>query len=237
MTCLLTSKEKSFLLTRGNSLFINDWHEAFVKGAREEWEKTYIGSFSYGYTENMAMWGVYGVPEEDAIRIAIPRKAMNDWINDIREVYLWNNEPESWTLGEIHLGDIVYANGKSNSNDLQLTHNNHSIYTITKNGLHGVDTDLRMTGCIKNYAWRYENEVRLHIHLTQKAECEKIMVKVPMAVLDTMEITTGPSFQCKQDTLYERLKNEGKINSSSFKNMVHYRRLCSFCQNSPFVRK
>lgn len=38
MTCLLTSKEKSFLLTRGNSLFINDWHAKDVKtGEKARW--------------------------------------------------------------------------------------------------------------------------------------------------------------------------------------------------------
>lgn len=228
---------ESFLLTRGNSLSINDQHEALMKGAWEEWNKTYIGSFSYGHAENMAMWGLYGLPAEDAIRIAISRKAMNIWINDIHDVYLWENGPVSRISGEIHLSDIVYVNGKSNSNDLQLTNSNYTIWTTTKVGLHGVDRDPRMTGYIKNYAWRYENEVRLHIHLTRNTGYEKIMIKIPPAVLNTIEITTGPSFRYKSDALYKRLYEEGKINPSSFTNLVHYRPLCSFCQNSPFTRK
>ena len=65
-------ENKSFLLTRGNSLKINDQHEANKKGVKEVWDRTYIGSFAFGSSENMAMWGLYGLPWEDAIRIAIP---------------------------------------------------------------------------------------------------------------------------------------------------------------------
>ena len=36
---------RSFLLTRGNSLTINDQHEAHMKGSWDVWNKTYIGSF------------------------------------------------------------------------------------------------------------------------------------------------------------------------------------------------
>ena len=49
----------SFLLTRGNSLNINDQHEALMKGSWSTWNRTYIGSFAYGQSENMAMWGLY----------------------------------------------------------------------------------------------------------------------------------------------------------------------------------
>lgn len=225
------------MLTRGNSLSINDQHEALMKGTWEEWNKTYIGSFSYGHAENMAMWGLYGLPAEDAIRIAIPRKAMNSWINSVSDVYLWKDGSVSRISGEIHLSDIVYVNGMSNSNDLQLTHNNYTIRTTARIGLHGVDRDPRMTGFIKNYAWRYENEVRLHIRLAQNTGYEKIMIKIPSAVLNTIEITTGPSFLYKNDALYKKLCEEKKINSSSFTNLVHYRPLCLFCKNGPFTRK
>lgn len=48
-------QNQSFLLTRGNSLHINDQHEAHMKGTWDEWNKTYVGSFSFGHAENMAM--------------------------------------------------------------------------------------------------------------------------------------------------------------------------------------
>lgn len=165
------------------------------------------------------------------------RDSSNSWINAISDVYLWENRTVSRISGEIHLSDIVYVNGKSNSNGLQLTHNSYTICTTTKFGLHGVDRDPRMTGFIKSYAWRYENEVRLHIHLAQNTGYEKIMVKIPSEVLNAIEITSGPSFLYKNDALYEKLYEEEKISPSSFTNLVHYRPLCAFFQNSPFTRK
>lgn len=83
----------SFLLTRGNSLNINDQHEALMKGSWSTWNRTYIGSFAYGQSENMAMWGLYGQPETDAIRIAIPRAEMLNWIHGTKEVYIWDGAP------------------------------------------------------------------------------------------------------------------------------------------------
>ena len=225
------------MLTRGNSLSINDQHEALMKGAWEEWNQTYIGSFAYGHAENMAMWGLYGLPAEDAIRIAIPRRAMNIWIDSISDMYLWENNPVAQISGKVHLSDIVYVDGRSGSNNLQLTHNNNTIWTANKIGLHGVDKNPEMTGYIKNYAWRYENEVRMHIRLEQNTGYERIMIKIPPEVLGTIEITTGPSFRYKNDELYETLNEQGMIKPSGFTNLVHYRPLCAYCKNSPFTRK
>ncbi len=70
---------------------INDQHEALMKGSWNIWNRTYIGSFSYGSSENMAMWGLYGLPWEDAVRLEIPRVFMLNWIKSIEYVELWNN--------------------------------------------------------------------------------------------------------------------------------------------------
>lgn len=229
--------ESSFLLTRGNSLVINDQHEALMKGSWHEWNRTYIGSFSFGTAENMAMWGLYGLPWEDAVRIAIPQKAMLHWIDSIKKVYLWNGKRCNAIAAEICLSDVVYVSGERESDKLQLTHKDRSIWTTNKRGLFRVDTDPRMTGYIKNYAWKYENEVRLHIQLPCSTGYEKIMVTIPDEVVDSMEITTGPSFVYKADDLYEKLLRENKITPSGFENLVKYRPLCSICQNGPFSKK
>ena len=83
--------QASFLMTRGNSLQINDQHESKMKGSWNEWNKTYIGSFSFGDSENMAMWGLYGTPWENAVRIALPQKAMLNWVNQADSAYIWEN--------------------------------------------------------------------------------------------------------------------------------------------------
>ena len=227
---------QSFLLTRGNSLNINDQHEALMKGSWEEWNKTYIGSFSFGSAENMAMWGLYGLPWEDAVRIAIPKKAMLNWIENINTVYLWNQTTKQPVSAKICLSDMVYVSGKAHSNKLQLTHKDSTFETANRYGLRNVSTDPRMTGHIKNYAWRYENEVRLHIRLSHSTGYEKILVNIPPEVLSEITVTTGPSFVYKGDELQQLLMKEGRIENSGFENLVKYRPLCSLCTNGPFVR-
>lgn len=132
-------QNKSFLLTRGNSLNINDQHEALMKGSYYIWNKTYIGSFSHGGSENMAMWGLYGQPPQDAIRIAIPKAAMLEWVKAIEKVYIWNGGPTNQTQAETALTDIVYASGESYSGHLNLYRSNEVISSKNISGLCSVD--------------------------------------------------------------------------------------------------
>lgn len=227
----------SFLLTRGNSLLINDQHEALMKGSWQEWNKTYIGSFSYGSSENMAMWGLYGLPWQDAVRISIPKKAMLKWLDSIESVQLWDGHPYGMITGKMCLCDIVYVNGEAGSNALQLTYRGNTVNTKSVKGLHGVANAPEMTGYIKNYSWQYENEVRLRVKLNCSTGYEKIMLKIPEEVRNEIEVTTGPSFQYKDDPLFSHLQQQGKVHASAFENLVRYRPLCDLCKYHSFERK
>ena len=230
---------KTFLLTRGNSLSINDQHEAHMKGSWEEWNKTYIGSFAFGSSENMAMWGLYGLPWQDAVRLSIPKEKMLHWVSSIKRITLFDDGPVSEYNGglAITLNDIVYVGGKRGSNNLQLTHYRKSITVSDTYPLYGIDTDPKMTGYIKNYAWQYENEVRIRIRLSHDTGFERISVAVPDNVIDSMVITTGPYFRWKNDNLYCKLSDEDRIIESGFKNLVNYKELCTLCQHESFLKK
>ena len=231
-------QNKTFLLTRGNSLSINDQHEAHMKGSWAEWNKIYIGSFAFGSFENMAMWGLYGLPWRDAVRISIPKENMNRWINSIQQIELFENgETIDYQGGfEASLNDIIYVGGKRGSNDLQLTHSSTRIPVNNTYPFYGIDTSPKMTGYIKNHAWKYENEVRLRIRLTNDTGYDKISVAVPADVIDSIIVTTGPYFKWKNDDLFYKLKNENRIMESGFENLVNYRELCSICQHRSFKK-
>ncbi len=229
----------TFLLTRGNSLTINDQHEAIMKGSWLEWNRTYIGSFSFGESENMAMWGLYGLPWEDAVRICIPKDAMNQWVASIDDVGVWRNNR---IVGRIHgadisLNDVVYVSGQSESPDLRLTRAGKHASTVNKPGLLNVDRTPQMTGYIKNYAWSYENEVRLRIHVPHDLGSEKICIKIPPEVLDAISVTIGPSFSWRNSSLYDTLSKKGKLNESAFLHLVNYKSLCSMCEHETFKPK
>ena len=235
---------KTFLLTRGNSLRINDQHEALMKGSREEWDKIYIGSFAFGASENMAMWGLYGLPWSDAVRITIPKASMIQWINSIKKIKLFEkgNTVDYRDNFDISLNDIVYVGGKKGTNNLYLTHSGRSITVSETYPLYGIDTIPKMTGYIKNYAWQYENEVRLRIRLGHKTGSEKICVDIPDEVIDSIIVTMGPCFERndnerKHKELLHRLFDERRINESGFENLVKYRALCELCQHKSFLKK
>lgn len=232
----------SFLLTRGNSLNINDQHEAIMKGSFHEWNKTYIASFSFGSAENMAMWGLYGLPWEDAIRIAIPKTAMLDWIDSIKDAEVWTPQrdlSENWLVDNIRvcLNDIVYVEGQKDDTYFKLTRASDHLTVKNENEFLRFDESPLMTGYIKNFAWHYENEVRLKINTSRNVYSEKIKVGIPHEVLKTFKITTGPCFEYKSDMLFQRLLNENRIEASGFDHLVKYRPLCALCKHEGFQKK
>lgn len=231
-------QNKSFLLTRGNSLTINDQHEALMKGSWDEWNKIFIGSFSFGSSENMAMWGLYGMPWADGVRIAIPKDAMRWWIKSIQHINLFRNgQVFDYQDGfDVGLNDIVYVSGRVGVDRPQLTHYGISFTVSDTYPLWGIDTAKAMTGYIKNYAWQYENEVRLRIRLVQDTGYERISVPIPDGVIDSITVTTGPSFEERNDVLYEKLKKAGRIEESGFKHLVNFKDMCRMCQHN-FVKK
>lgn len=241
----LIMQGKSFLLTRGNSLSINDQHEYLMKGSIEEWNKTYIGSFSFGTSENMAMWGLYGMPWEDAVRICIPKNAMLKWVDSIDKVYVWKDAKKTGNIenADINLVDIIYSFGKddlkdiANSTNVNLSRDTKSINTSGRPGLHYVNSDPQITGYIKNYAWNYEKEVRMRIHLPFGVGTEKVMVDIPDEVLSEITVTTGPSFTYRDSELYKKLRSQGRIKESDFENLLNYRPLCKMCAHGDFSPK
>ena len=206
-----------------------------MKGSWKEWNKTYIGSFSFGASENMAMWGLYGLPWEDAVRISIPNDKMNNWIKSINRIELFSNGKAFSYHGDydVSLTDVIYIGGQKS---LQLTHYMTNSSISEGHPLHDIDKDSRMTGFIKNYAWHYENEVRIRIRLSQDTNYEKIRINIPKEVVEAIQVTTGPCFNRTDNELYPELLEKEIITVSSFTDLVRYRDLCSICRHGSFER-
>ena len=138
----LILKNKTLQLTRGDSLILNDWHEKNRKGAENEWNKTYIGCFAcdnyetnideykINYdSENMAMWGLYGLPSNEAIRITIPKTKMIDFID--RSVYKMKN-------GE----NFIFTDGIRNKNNAVKNNDIFSIFLTDVFYVKGTNKDI-----------------------------------------------------------------------------------------------
>lgn len=217
----LILKNKTLKLTRGNSRSLNDWHERNSKGVEEEWNKTYIACFaSDNYeknideitvnydSESMAMWGLYGFPSKEAVRITIPRKEMLRFINCSR-AKLRKNKNIIFTEGireavyavskdmikSIILTDVFYVKGTDK--DIIPPEQKHiqTVLQFNTYNLHEYFQKRDFTGFVKNYAWNYEKETRIIVKLNKPIDKEFLYIELPDDVIRSFQITLGPNFQ------------------------------------------
>lgn len=219
---------------------MNDKQE-LTKGDIEIWQSLYLSSFNYGEEENMAMWGLYGVPREDAIRIAISGPIMRNWINNVNRFYVVTFENGRYEYNkilsecEIKLTDIVYVSGKLSDEKFNLRRSRDKLEVNRRSSLGKVSSNSSMTGYVKNAAWSYENEVRIRIRTEKSISQKRIAIDIPDEVIDDMSLLLGPGYDdndCIEDQKFKNMKWE----DSGFKGLVNYRDKCCFCKSS-FQRK
>ncbi len=164
---------------------------------------------------------------------------MNVWVNGIKHIHLFENGNDLpfHDSFEVSLNDMVYASEDGDRGIQKYSHYGKHITVTKEHPLYGMDASKEMTGYVKDYAWQYENEVRIRIHLPHSTGYEKIQITVPKEVIDSIEITVGPYFKWKNEELFEQLQHEGKIKDSTFRGLLNYRDLCSMCQHGSFVKK
>lgn len=193
----------SIRLTLGNSEELNDHHEFSVEGTTKVWERTYLFCFSYGISENMAMWGVYGLPSKEAVRLSIARECIKT-IKDKDKIKIFSDSKMTFELNKnaienIFLTDIFYVKDKKGNMDKQ-RHRDYDL-VFPNNNIHSILTSEQATGVVKNDVWNYENEVRLIIRFkkAQKNENNKLLeyiyLKFPEEVLGKIGIMKGPAFE------------------------------------------
>lgn len=205
-------------------------------------EKTYISSFAYGNGENMAMWGLYSLPWEDAVRIGIPGVEMKEWISNADKIFLVNiNVNNSFEYGrrisiKPVITDVAYVTGKDDNINYRIVRDRDTIRLTDEKTFSGINNLDKITGYIKNLAWSYENEVRLKVELEEMLANTIIAVKIPEGVLNNLELTAGPWITDNLSELVnERLIRKNceykfrKCNYSGFRRLVNLRNVCFFC--------
>lgn len=233
-------------LTSGYSDKLNDQQE-MQKGSFERWQRTYLGCFAYGDNENMAMWGLYGLPWEEAVLVSIPQKQMLAWIQKDMTIYsaAYNGVGFEYdiinhnSLG-VELVDIVYISGYRGSENNKIHYQGNSIPIHNNYAFSEISEDKRITGFLKNNAWSYEQEVRIRVELENKIKSEKIAIKMPDELINSITITAGPYFKGNikkkiEDRILDEYKIKGK--DSDFKDLVRYRSICDMCKYGRFIRK
>ncbi|OCN05551.1 hypothetical protein A4S06_08270 [Erysipelotrichaceae bacterium MTC7] len=218
-----------WFLSRGDNESMNDQEECMYQGNPEEWKKTFLLCFSATIKENMAMWGLYGIPNNQAIRLQIPRKALFAWLANIKEVESVQfvegkiSYQKTTELPKLQVHDIGYVS-------------DHNIRTRQERILHTQIKDFRndhhmLTGYIKHVAWEYESEVRLHATFKTIQDATHIALPVNHELLSSIRIMTGPNFTQEKE-LSQLLMDNGLdviLEPSKFKGLLRYRSLCNSC--------
>lgn len=235
-------------LSRGDEM--NDKQE-LTKGNPAEWENIYVASFVFGKSENIAMWAIYGLLHDEAACISFPSKAFSKWIIGVKEIFdpIKNYEKIDTNI-KIDLTDVAYIGGKRGQKDAQLKWYDKTINLdeiILEDDFTKISNESLLTGYIKNYAWNYENEVRVRVKVDKRIECKKIAIKfpddffVPDSKNEKIGITTGPwRDDIKYDVFMEKMKQTEKyllikdkfvFQKSEFQNLVNLKETCEYCSS------
>lgn len=231
------SKTEHFFLSRLDKM--NDKLEQFkIDSARKN--RTYILSLSYGRNENIAMWALYCIPKEEAVRITFTKNSFNNYLGDAGDIaFKVENfqvkKDVQYRIESLTSIDVLYKSEKDNA----LKHGGEYI-TADGNDLNG-----RFLGAVKNMAWSYENEVRIIIILASDTDeyPEKIAIPITNELIKDMKLKFGPwtTIKAKENLISELKKlrdywNIGNPSVSFINGTVAYKSLCDYCKG-PYIPK
>lgn len=217
----------------GNAGCMNDQLE-YSNGDKARWENTFFASFMTDAKESIGMWSMYAQPWENGVLITIPKKAVRDWIKnttEIEEISCNGFKPTGKKLtiddsNKLLLSSVAYTNCDNKETDERITWSNATNKLIS-NASHIPE----LTGYIKDSAWDYEREIRIKAVLAKGHGFQRVAIKVPENVLDSMIITAGPLFK---GNLEERLMNEinrqVKTSGSLFHDKLSVTGACNSCK-------
>lgn len=209
LLCILT--DKTLRLTRGDDADMNDQLECEQLGDRDEWKRTFITSFSHLPEESVAMWSVYGVPKNEAVRLSLEKPVMQDLLTALRTTSDFSiadslTDKDSFALQRedvvVEFGDVLYG-GKVNGG-VGSQYDEFEFYgKKVKNEIiesHALDQAKEMTGYIKSADWNYEKESRLIVRLRDGVIIPKeyenkthLIVTLPESIFSRIRYVLGPS--------------------------------------------
>ena len=207
-----------FRLTRGDDPNMNDQLECRRLGDAQTWKRTFIGSFSCVEDESAAMWGLYGKPTNEALRLSFNRDAMHNWIDVLRtqkvqrpEAQFFNSNGNAgekvqlrWSDIEFHFADVLYG-GSVNPDEPSGGSYIFRKKQLKKSLFAGLgpkfEKTTAITGFIKSIDWAYEEEARIIARVSENAslptgkvtsDIQYVFIPIPKDVLAMVEYMKGP---------------------------------------------
>ena len=210
-------------LTRSDSDRLNDQQETVKFGKKSVARRMYQTSFCHGANEDAAMWGLYQRCNPLAIRITIPGKTMERWINDVQVNPDMDREERQAHLDYIGIqsgvkvvafGDLVYAS----VTDPDVSHDRHDIprsgqihwddaaCNVKEDLQKGIKCDWA-TSLVKDSEWRHERESRLIVQFAEMLPTcpDAVKIAIPKYVIEDMRFTYSPWLKRDYEAKVERV--------------------------------
>lgn len=218
-----------------NAKYMNDQLE-YRNGDPQIWKNLFFSCFMMEDDESIGMWGMYAQPWREGVKISIPKDILRRWISEISELIEISQETKQPTGRKISdasafkvwISTVAYSNfegleAKSVAETLRCGGQENRI-------LKNAPRRPELTGYIKDMAWSYEKEVRVKAHFNNEMGFERIAIKMPEYVIDSLVITPSPLFE---GNIIERIKAEISrsiiTDKSKFVDKLLIRSACDNC--------
>ncbi len=215
--------QRRWFLTRCSCKRMNDLQEPVkYDGGTGLMKRSYVACFGHSMSESVAMWGLYGRSNPLALRVTIPGKTLERWMEEIESVPgRTGGNPKARLKAKTSTGatiaprkisasvfrDMLYVavskKGEQDEYDIRRTNSvcwGNGYYRLKKDEDFCEDLlDGRCAGYLKDIEWRYEEETRLCIRLKNCIEDDNISIEVPPYVIEDMRFTFSPWLTADED--------------------------------------
>ena len=231
----LVNMLRSKTMHLSNAKYMNDQLE-YQNGDARVWENLFFSCFMMEEDESIGMWSMYAQPWRHGVKISIPKEILRRWVKEVKElveISQQTKQPTGRVISDtdafrIWLSAVAYSNfdGLSLKGDEEILRCGGQENKILKNIPHQPE----LTGYIKDMAWSYEKEVRVKVQFDNSVGFERVAIKMPDYVIESMVITPSPLFEGNlMDRIENEIKRQMKTSTSKFVGKLKIRSACDSC--------
>lgn len=219
-----------------NAAAMNDKLE-YKNGYSEYWDHLFFSCFMGEVKESIGMWSMYAQPWEQGVKIALPRKTVQNWIENTKELleigtdYMPTGRKFDVDKDEVSLkiSSVAYSNtdSRQDKNDREkIVWSTATNYNFKK-AVH----ISKLTGYIKDIAWSYEKEIRIKTVFKSDYSIFRVAIPLTDELINNMIVTASPLFE--KDLKSELKRNTGKdiqSEKSIFTDRLNIITICQRCE-------
>lgn len=231
----LVNMLRSQTMHLANAKYMNDQLE-YQNGDPEIWKNLFFSCFMMEEDESIGMWSMYAQPWRDGVKISIHKDILRRWVKETKElieISQITKQPTGRVISDtdafkIWLSAVAYSNydGLSLKEDAEILRCGTQENKILRNVPHQPE----LTGYIKDMAWAYEKEVRVKTQFDNSVGFERVAIKMPDYVIDSLVITPSPLFE---GDIEKRIESEVSriiaTDNSKFVGKLQIRSACDSC--------